>query len=137
MITNNTGANIERSTSNVQRPTEERLSTTQSCSKPCGPSDWQTKCKENGCNTTTQLPSWQKTEPPKDGTEIIAIGKVMWRDLFSTTADPFVGAIRWYKDQSDYEGWHYSDTGMAVAHALDDEVIVHYWSLFPEEGGAL
>lgn len=82
------------------------------------------------------LPTWQTGEPPKDGTEIIAVGKVMWQDEFSTTADPFVAAIRWYKDQSEYEGWHYTDTGLTVARTLDDKVIVHWWSLFPKEGGA-
>lgn len=76
--------------------------------------------------------SWNTENPPKDGTTIVAIGKVMWSDEFSTCADPFTAEIHWCKDQSGYEGWHFSD-GMTVASGLDDKVIVHFWILPPAE----
>jgi len=74
---------------------------------------------------------WQEVNPPKDGTAIVAVGRVIWSDEFSTTADSFVAAIRWEKDQSGYEGWHFERDGMTVARTLDDEVLVDWWALLP------
>ena len=76
--------------------------------------------------------NWNTGEPPKDGTPIVAIGKVMWSDEFSTCADPFVAEIVWRKTDSGFEGWLLS-SGLAVAQSLDDEVIIHYWMPFPAE----
>ena len=47
--------------------------------------------------------------------------------------DSFVAAVRWIKDQSNYEGWHYDRDGMTVARTLDDEVKVDWWAHFPKE----
>lgn len=80
---------------------------------------------------TTQL--WNTNEPPKDGTTIIVVGRVIWSDEFSTCVDSFVAAVRWIKDQSNYEGWHYDRDGMTVARTLDDEVKVDWWAHFPKE----
>lgn len=75
--------------------------------------------------------SWNETEPPKDGTIIVAIGRVIWHDDISTTVDSFTGAVMWIKDESGYEGWHFAKDGMVVACGLDDEVKVDYWNLPP------
>ena len=79
---------------------------------------------------------WNTSEPPNDGTKIVAIGRVIWTDDFSTSVIPFVAAICWFKHESGFEGWHYDGEGMAVARALEDEVKVDYWAHFPKEGGA-
>jgi len=75
---------------------------------------------------------WQTNEPPKDGTVIVAVGRVVWSE-FSTSVDRFVAAIRWEKDSSGYEGWHYSRDGLTVAREPGDEVKVDWWANFPEE----
>jgi hypothetical protein len=67
----------------------------------------------------------------KDGTSIVAIGRVIWCDEYSTAVDGFVAAIRWIKDQSGYEGWHFDRDGMTVARTLDDEVMVDWWLPMP------
>ena len=83
---------------------------------------------------TNQL--WQTNEPPKDGTVIVAVGRVIWSDEFSTSVDQFVAAIRWEKDSSGYEGWHYNRDGMVLATTLQDEVKVDWWANFPKEEAA-
>jgi len=67
---------------------------------------------------------------PKDGTEIVAIGPVIYQDEFSTAVDSFVAAIRWVDVPGKYEGWH-DRNGLAVARMLDDEVRVDYWLPMP------
>lgn len=76
--------------------------------------------------------TWETTEPPKDGTPIVAIGRVISRDEFSTWAEPFLAGVVWFKDGSGFEGWHYRSDGMTVARTLDDEVKVDWWARFPE-----
>lgn len=78
--------------------------------------------------------AWLTSPPPKDGTTIIAIGRLKYEDEFSVTFEPFVLAVRWERDQSNYEGWHYRRDGMTVASTLDDEVIIDYWLPYPPEG---
>lgn len=75
---------------------------------------------------------WLDASPPKDGKPIVAIGRVIWRDEYSTSVDSFVALVRWEKDQSGYEGWHFDHDGMTVARTLDDEVMVDYWLPPPE-----
>lgn len=79
---------------------------------------------------------WITTEPPKDGSVIVAVGRVIVTDEISTSVESFVAAVRWEKDQSGYEGWHYNRDGMTVARALDDEVKIDWWSNFPKEDDA-
>ena len=76
---------------------------------------------------------WNTTEPPKDGTTIVAIGKVMFSDDFFTSADPFLTYLNWRKTDSGYEGW-LLPSGMTLASTLDDEVIIHFWMPEPKEG---
>ena len=75
--------------------------------------------------------SWKTNNPPKDGTTIVAIGRVISRDEFSTCVEPFVKAVRWEKDSSGYEGWHLADDGMVLACSLDDKVVIDYWNPMP------
>ncbi len=75
-------------------------------------------------------PIWRKGEPPK-GRAIVAVGRIIQQDEFSTYADPFVAAIVWMKDDSGYEGWHYCHSVLTVARTLDDEVMVDYWNEIP------
>lgn len=79
---------------------------------------------------------WQTNEPPKDGTVIVVVGRVIWSDEFSTSVEQFDGAIRWERGSSGYEGWHYKCNGMAVARELGDEVKVDWWANFPKEEAA-
>jgi hypothetical protein len=80
---------------------------------------------------TNQL--WQTKEPPKDGTVIVAVGRVIWSDEFSTSVDQFAAAIRWEKGSSNFEGWHYNRDGLTVAREMGDEVKVDWWANFPNE----
>jgi hypothetical protein len=82
-------------------------------------------------NAPTQTGPWNTNEPPKDGTAIVVIGRVISRDEFSTCVDSFVAAVRWVKDESEYEGWHFAHSGMVVARTLEDEVKVDWWAHFP------
>lgn len=72
--------------------------------------------------------NWNTTEPPKDGSVIVAVGRLIVTEEFLTGVDFFVSAVRWEKDQSGYEGWHYNSDGMTVARALDDEVKIDWWA---------
>jgi len=74
---------------------------------------------------------WSTFEPPKDGSFIVAVGRVISSDECFTSVDPFVAAVYWEKDSSGYEGWHFRDTGMVVACSLDDEVKIDYWNPYP------
>ena len=87
-----------------------------------------------------------KTFPaPKDGTPIAAIGRVIgeraaaWTDddddspPIVTLAEPFLGFVRWEKDSSGFEGWHFINSGMSVAFCIDDEVIIDWWNPLPVE----
>lgn len=91
----------------------------------------------NTTNIQTETPrpvrcsAWLGGNAPKDGTPIVAIGRVIWHDEYSTSVDSFVAVIRWLKDQSGYEGWHFDRDGMTVARTLDDEVMVDWWLPLP------
>lgn len=65
---------------------------------------------------------------PKDGTPIVAVGKVVYSDDCCTVADPFVLKVHWRTEPS--EGWH-TDDGLSVARMVGDEVIIHYWLPMP------
>lgn len=81
-------------------------------------------------------PLWNTSEPPKDGTTIIVVGRLIWSDEFSMCVDSFVAAVCWIRDQSNYEGWHYDRDGMTVARTLDDEVKIDCWANYPKEVAA-
>lgn len=73
---------------------------------------------------------WNTADAPKDGSEIIAVGRVICSDEFSTYVNPFVAAIHWEAASGCYEGWHLSN-GLAVARTMDDEVMVDWWAPYP------
>ena len=72
---------------------------------------------------------------PKDGTEIVAIGRVIYDDDCTTTAERFVAAVRWMEVPWRSVGWHITNA-LTVAQTLDDEVIVDYWQPMPSNRGA-
>lgn len=79
---------------------------------------------------------WQKSLPPKDR-PIVAIGKIMIHDEWSTAALPFCDAIEW-KEVGGHSDWYlfYSEGPMTLRRALDEEVIVHAWlpmPIYPKE----
>jgi hypothetical protein len=77
--------------------------------------------------------SWKTENPPKDGTPIIAIGRVIWEDEFSTSIDPFMDRIFWQTSPSGLTGWFYWRDKLSVASALGrQEVAIDYWTHCPE-----
>ncbi len=68
-------------------------------------------------------------EPPKDK-PIIALGRIICSDEFSTTCEPFCNAIIWEDG-----GWHFFfesyGVRMSVARTLEDKVIIHHWTEMP------
>lgn len=72
---------------------------------------------------------------PKDGTLIVAVGRVIYGDDISTSVAPFCTAIRWTKEEGQYEGWHTREN-MSIAQMLADEVIIDYWLPYPSNDQA-
>jgi hypothetical protein len=75
---------------------------------------------------------WNETEAPKDR-PIVAIGKVMVEDDFSTAAYPFCHAIEWRIDggHADWYYYHIDGQPMTVRRALDEKIIIHCWVDYP------
>lgn len=92
------------------------------------------KNSESVLTDQPQAAPWRTDAPPQDGTPIVAIGKVMYSDEFSTVAAPFVAALTWGSApfQDIKTGWHYWQNGMSLPSTLEDEVIIHYWLPMPE-----
>lgn len=76
--------------------------------------------------------SFRTDEAPKDGTEIVAIGRVISTDEFSTLSDPFTAGIFWLNHESGFEGWHFISDRMSVARTPDDKVMIDWWLPFPK-----
>lgn len=83
---------------------------------------------------------WRTDEPPKDGTEIVAIGRVLWQDASSGAVSagsmPFIAAIRWKSYPDGFSGWCHSDSrgefSTAVAQDPADQVKIDWWAPMPE-----
>lgn len=75
--------------------------------------------------------AWFNGNPPKDGTPIVAVGRVISRGECSTTVDSFVALIRWGQCRSGHVGWLFDRIGMTVARTPDDEVVVDWWLPMP------
>ena len=73
---------------------------------------------------------WNITEPPKDGTRIVAVGSVIITEECFTSVEPFAIDIEWRKTDSGYEGWMLSN-GLSLACSLDDEIKIHFWMPYP------
>lgn len=87
---------------------------------------------------------WNTSDAPKDGSPIVAVGRVIGQrsmDEFGddpdaaccTVSQPIVAAMAWTKPEGCFEGWHYLG-GLSVAETVGDEVYVDFWMPFP--GGA-
>jgi len=74
---------------------------------------------------------WKQSEPPKDGTRIVAIGQVNGHDDFGGFAEPFLQTIHWQKTDSGFEGWMCGD--LALVTCLEDQVKIHFWIEYPVE----
>ena len=76
-------------------------------------------------------PTWHKDNPPKDGTSIVAIGRLIYEEEgCMTTVEPFCAVIHWSAAVGQYIGWHYRD-GLAVPRTPDDEVMLDAWIEYP------
>lgn len=79
---------------------------------------------------------WRTDEAPKDGTEFVAIGRVLWQDEVSGGSMPFVAAIRWKSFPDGFSGWCHSDSraefSTAVAQDFADEVKIDWWAPMPD-----
>jgi hypothetical protein len=78
--------------------------------------------------------SWKEISPPQDGTPIVAIGRTIFEDEFSTNVIPWTAAIFWVKDSSGYEGWHYLENQLTVVRCLGDELRIDFWLEHPTVG---
>lgn len=110
-----------------------------------------TKNADPVCAAPTRLEINRRTwadgsyfNPPQDGTPIVAIGRVIGQrasaetefdddPLTVTSVELFHGFVRWEKDDSGYEGWHFIGSGMVVAMCLDDKVKIDWWNPLPVE----
>jgi hypothetical protein len=104
----------------------------------------------------TKNTAWHTSEPPHDGTAIVAIGRVIYQcgaghededfavadsPLCCTAVDPFIGLIHsfiglihWTSHADESEGWHWVADGLSVARVartLDDEVKIDFWLEYP------
>lgn len=73
--------------------------------------------------------------PPKDGTPIVAVGRIIYTDEWSTTVEPFCAAIHWVGKPSGFAGWcqWIGEFHLAVAESLQDKVVIDHWLPFPIE----
>lgn len=88
--------------------------------------------QDQDCAKTTP---WRTDEPPKDGKPIVAIGKLIYSDEFSTTDDPFCAVITWGSNRFEdiKRGWHFARDGMSLPQTPDDEVIIFWWLPYPTQ----
>lgn len=89
-------------------------------------------CSNCGCLAGVDH-GWQKSEPRKNGTVIVAMGNIVSRWADGVSVEPFTAEIRWAKTDSGYEGWLYAADGSCVAVMEDDEVHVIWWIDLPKE----
>jgi hypothetical protein len=77
---------------------------------------------------------WNTETPPLDGAPIVAIGRVIFEDEFSTTVEPFLAAIRWLPPPTGrIEGWHHvTGAEMSLRPTMTDEIKIDYWIQYPQ-----
>lgn len=73
---------------------------------------------------------WRNDEPPRDGTVIVALGRVLWQAELVRVSEPFTAAVRW--QAGDFPCWTYADSKMAVACTPEDVVSIDWWAPLPE-----
>lgn len=80
---------------------------------------------------------WSESEPPKDGTPIVAVGSIA-----SFHADggcdvrPFVGSISW-KPWGDGFGCWLGLDGLSFEWTTGETLSVHWWAPMPPEKGGI
>ena len=79
-------------------------------------------------------PGWRVTEPPKDGTTIIAKGRIIAEDEFGGCVTPYLGEIRWQKCESGFEGWVYGGSQPLSITCSPDETFKIDWWIEPPRG---
>ncbi len=70
-------------------------------------------------------PQWKTSDPPKDGTIFVAIGRVVWSDEFGGESWPFVAMVHFNGEQ-----W-LDEIGMALTESPLDTVHIDYWIQIP------
>ena len=74
--------------------------------------------------------TWNISDPPKDGARIVAFGRVIYSDAFSTCVEPFSAKIiSWENFDSGHAGWMHN--GLSIKEDLADEVKIDYWMPMP------
>lgn len=71
--------------------------------------------------------------PPRDGGNIVVVGRVIYTEGAFTSVEPIVAIVHWSEKQGEMAGWHY-EGGMSVARSLDDEIIIDFWAADPRGG---
>lgn len=77
--------------------------------------------------------AWRTDAPPTDGTPIMVIGRVLWRDEAVVGVDPFADVIYWRPADKEDGRWLYMQTGLSVARTPEDDVRIDWWTTLPAE----
>jgi len=77
--------------------------------------------------------NWNTENPPLNGTPIVAVGRIIYSDEFSTTSEPFACAILWLKKSSGFEGWCFYREGghKSLARYTTDKIHIDFWMPYP------
>jgi len=80
---------------------------------------------------------WKTSTPPKDGSQILASGRVTkrigWSDRDETVSvQPFLGEIAW-KTVFGFACWYWVWDGMCLASELGDQVKIDFWIPAPRK----
>lgn len=72
---------------------------------------------------------WKKENPPKDGSPIVAIGRIMNGGRNWTSITPFCAIVQYHKHEES-EGWRYGN-GMSVIDDPNEAVEIDLWTELP------
>lgn len=76
--------------------------------------------------------SWEKWDPPMDGTKICAMGRIVSTDETGGSSRPFCAIVHWFNGKFG-SGW-FDENNMAMQYEWRDEVHIDHWIALPEEG---
>ena len=84
--------------------------------------------------TVTVGESWKTCEPPKDGTAIVAKGRIIIEDDLGCSVQPYLGEIFWKKTESGFEGWMYQSESwpLSVTCSPDEKFVIDWWIELPK-----
>ena len=76
---------------------------------------------------------WKTTEPPKDGTHIIAVGRIIVEDDLGCSVQPYLGEIFW-KESPSFTGYMYQSESwpLSVTCSPDETLVVDWWIESPK-----